>query len=63
MAPKHLKPQLKVKKPKKQLTLTSLPGEISYSSVLGKHDRRDKRVKSYDIVHCPSSLQCVHNLF
>ena len=49
MAPKNLKPQLILKK-KKQLTLTGLPGEISYSSVLGKHDRIDERVESYGIV-------------
>ena len=48
VGPKNLKPQLIVKK--KKLTLTSLPGEISYPSVLGKHDRIDKKVKSYDIV-------------
>ena len=48
--PRNLKPQLKVKKQTKKLTLTSFPGEISYSSVLDKHDRKDNRVKSYDIV-------------
>lgn len=41
MAPKNLTPQLKVKK---KLTLASLPGEISYSSVLGKHDMIDKKM-------------------
>ena len=50
VGPKNLKPQLKVKKTKTKHTLTSLRGEISYSSVLDKHDRKDKRVKSYDIV-------------